>query len=244
MGKRSNVIVAVGVAVFVIGAGAAFFVLRNGSGDGGTKTATAGESSVLYAAKEIPSGTSGAQAFEQGYVKTRSIGKSSKPAGALTDSSQLAGKSALGVVSAGTVITDSQFAAPQTKLGSVKIPDGKMALALKITPPQGVAGFAAAGDHIDVFGVLKVGPEAPAAKLIMQNTEVLSVTPNGVPATTAATAGGADPTYLLAVNATEAERCVYYTSFGELYFSLVSKGAAVAGPTPGSSSADALKQLS
>ena len=33
MGKRSNLIVTIGLAVFVIGAGATFFVVRNGGGD-------------------------------------------------------------------------------------------------------------------------------------------------------------------------------------------------------------------
>ena len=36
---------------------------------------------------------------------------------------------------------------------------------------------------------------------------------------------GTNPTFLLAVTATEAERLVFYTSFDSLYFSLVSKDA-------------------
>ncbi len=244
MGKRSNLIVTIGLAVFVIGAGATFFVVRNGSG-GSSKSAAPTGSSVLYAAKDIASGTTGAQAVEQGFVKTRSISKTAKPAGALTDSSELAGKTALGSVPQGTVITGSQFATPQTSLGSVKIPDGKMALALSLSAVPGVSGFVAAGDHIDVFGVLKDGPGSPSTKLIMQNTEVLSVSPSGAAATAAAaTAGGTNPTYLLAVTAPEAERLVFFTSFDSLYFSLVSKNAAAVGPTPGTDAADALKQLS
>ncbi len=242
MGKRSNLIVTIGLAVFVIGAGATFFVVRNGSG-GGSKSAAPTGSTVLYATKDIPSGTTGAQAIEQGYVKTRSVSASAKPAGALSDQSALAGKSALGVISSGTVITGSQFTAPKTTLGSVKIPDGKMALALAMQPAPGAAGFVGTGDHIDIFGVLKEGPGSPSAKLIMQNTEVLSAGPAGTVATAAA-AASTNPTYLVAVTAPEAERLVYFTSFDALYFSLVSKDAAAVGPTPGSSAADALKQLS
>lgn len=240
MAKRSNLIVTIGLAVFVLGAGATFFVVRNGSG-GGSKSAAASDSTVLYATKDIASGTSGAVAVEQNFVKTRSVSASARPAGALTDPSQLADKKAVGNVPAGTVITSTQFATPQTSLGAVTIPDGKMALALSLAPIPGAAGFIAANDHIDIFGVLKDGPTAPSAKLIMQNTQVLSTGPGG--ASVAAVAGAA-PTYLLAVTAPEAERLIFLTSFESLYFSLVSKEAAAVGSTPGSSANDAFKQLS
>jgi len=245
MAKRSNLIVTIGLAVFVVGAGATFLVVRNGSGDSSndsTKATAAGSSTVLYAAKDIPSGTTGSQAVEAGLVKTKTVTASAKPAGALTDPTGLTGKKSVGNVPEGTVLTSSQFAAPQTTLGSVKIPDGKTALALSLAPVAGAAGFVGAGDHIDVFGVLKEGPGSPSAKLIMQNTEVLSVSPSGAAAVAAA--AGTNPTYLLAVTAPEAERLVFYTSFDSLYFSLVSKDAAAVGSTPGSSAADALKQLS
>ncbi len=232
MAKRSNIILGIGLAVFVVGAAATFLVLRNSDGSGSSKTAASGQSTVLFAAKDIPSGVSGAQAVEQGYVKTRAIEDKANPAGALADPSELAGRSALGKVSQGTIITGSQFAARQTTLGAVKIPDGKMALAITLKPAAGAAGYVAAGDRIDVFGVLKDGPGAPAAKLIMQNTEVLSTSPGGV--ATAAAANTTEPTYLLAVTAPEAERLVFYTSFNDIYFSLVSKDAATAGGTPGS----------
>jgi len=232
MAKRSNLILTIGLVVFIVGAGATFLVVRNGSGS--TKSVGAGGSSVLYAAKAIPSGTAGVAAYDQGYIKTRSVSAAAKPAGALADPSELAGKTALGSVPEGTIITSSQFAAPQTTLGSVKIPEGKTALALSLAPVPGLAGFAAAGDHVDIFGVLKEGPGSPSAKLIMQNTEVLTVSP----------VAAGNPTYLLAVTAPEAERLVFFTSFDSLYFSLVSKDAAAVGNTPGSFAADALKQLS
>lgn len=242
MGKRSNLILIIGLAVFVIGAGATYLVVRNGDGGSTKATAASGDLTVLYAAKAIPAGTTGAQAIEQGLVKTKPVSASAKPAGALSDPAGLTGKKAVGNVPEGTVITSSQFAAPQTSLGSVRIPDGKTALALSLAPVPGAAGFVGAGDHIDVYGVLKDGPGSPSAKLIMQSTEVLSVSPSGTAAAVAA--AGTNPTYLLAVTAPEAERLVFYTSFDSLYFSLVSKDAAAVGNTPGSSAADALKQLS
>jgi Flp pilus assembly protein CpaB len=239
MGKRSNIILTIGLAVFVLGAGATFLALRN-SGDS-TPTASGG-SSVLYAAKDIPAGTTGAAAYEGGLIKSRSADAKTRPANAVSDPSQLSGMKAVTSVPAGTVLTSDQFAVPQTSLGTVKIPDGKTALSIQLGWIPGGAGFVASGDHIDVFAVAKDGPGSPSAKMIMQNTEVLSVSPSGTVAQAAAAT--VSPTYLLAVSPAEAERLVYLTTFQSLYFSLVSKDAAAAGPTPGSGVADALKQLS
>ena len=244
MGKRSNLIVTLGLAVFIVGAAATYLVVRNS--DNGSTASGAGKVSVLVAAKPIPAGTTGANAVTQGLVKGKAIDPAAKPATALTDSSQLAGKTVTLGVSQGEILTTDQFQAAQTRIGTLKIPDGKTALAVQLGNVPGVAGFAGAGDHINIYGTVKPGddPKNPqgAAHLILQNTEVLNV--NG--ATLAATQGqpgGAGLVYLLAVSPTEAERLVYLTSFQQLYFSLVSKDAAPVGGTPGSSLADALKQF-
>jgi hypothetical protein len=57
MGKRSNLIVTLGLAVFIVGAAATYLVVRNS--DDSTATG-AGKGSVLVAAKPIPAGTTGA----------------------------------------------------------------------------------------------------------------------------------------------------------------------------------------
>ncbi len=245
MGKRSNLIVTLGLAVFIVGAAATFLVVRN---NGGSDTATAGPGrvTVLVADKQIPAGTQGSAAVNQGMVKSKVVVESARPADALTDVSQLAGKTVTLGVAQGQVLVTGQFQAAQTRIGTLKIPDGKTALAVQMGNVPGVAGFAGAGDRIDVFGVIKPGsdPKMPqgGSHLIMQNTEVLNV--NG---TTLAAAqgqpGGTGLVYLLAVTAPEAERLTYLTTFEQLYFSLVSKDAAPVAGTPGSSIADALKQF-
>ena len=243
MAKRSNLIVIIGLAVFVAGAAATFLIVRND--DDGKAGASSSEAAVLYADAAIPAGTTGGNAVDQGLVKSRSVALDSRPANALTDPSQLVGKTAVASVPEGSVLTEDQFTVPQTRLGTVKIPDGKTALALQLGWVQGVGGFVATGDRIDVFGVVKEGPGAPSAKLIMQNTEVLNVNVSGQTAAAGQPiSGDTKPIFLLAVTPQEAERLVYLTSFQQLYFSLVSKDAPAVGATPGSSAADALKQLS
>jgi Flp pilus assembly protein CpaB len=243
MGKRSNLIVTLGLAVFIVGAAATYLVVRN-TDDG--VVAGAGKATVLVADKPIPAGTTGASAVNGGLVKNKAIDIAAKPATALTDVSQLAGKTVTLGVSEGAILTAEQFQTAQTRIGTLKIPDGKTAIAVELSNVPGVAGFAGAGDRINIYGVVKAGsdPKLPAgmAHLIMQNTEVLNV--NGTTlAATQGQPGGTGLLYLLAVSPAEAERLIYLSTFESLYFSLVAKDAPPVGPTPGSSIADALRQF-
>jgi len=242
MGKRSNLIVTLGLAVFIVGAAATYLVVRN-SDDG---SSGAGKVSVLVAAKPIPAGTTGATAVSTGLVKAKNVDPAAKPPTALTDASQLAGKTVTLGVSEGAVLTAEQFQAAQTRIGPLKIPDGKTALAIQMNNVPGVAGFVGAGDHINVYGLIKPGddPKYPqgASHLILQNTEVLNV--NGANQVAAqGQPGGTGLVYLLAVTPSEAERLTFMTTFQQLYFSLVSQDSAPVAVTPGSSIADALKQF-
>jgi pilus assembly protein CpaB len=243
MGKRSNLIVTLGLAVFIVGAAATYLVVR--SSDDGVSS-SANKVSVLVAAKPIPAGTTGTNIVTQGMLKTKAVDATAKPATAISDASQLAGKTVTLGVAEGQVLTLDQFQQAQTRIGTLKIPEGKTALALQLANVPGVAGFAGAGDHINIYGVIKPGsdPKNPqgASHLILQNTEILNV--NG--ATLAAAQGqpgGTGLVYLLAVTAAEAERLIYLSTFEQLYFSLVSKDAPPVGATPGSSIVDALRQF-
>ncbi len=243
MGKRSNLIVTLGLAVFIVGAAATYLLVRSSDGGG---TSSANRVPVLVAEKPIPAGTTGTAVVTQGLIKTRNIDAGAKPANAIADASQLAGKTVTLGVSEGEILTLDQFQTAQTRIGTLKIPDGKTALALQLANVPGVAGFAGAGDRINIYGVVKPGsdPRNPqgATHLIMSNTEVLNV--NGTTlAPTQGQPGGTGLVFLLAVSPVEAERLIYLSTFEQLYFSLVAKDAAPVGATPGSSIADALRQF-
>src|SRR5919202_533588 len=157
----------------------------------------------------------------------------------------IVGAAATYLVAGGQILTTEQFQQAQTRIGTLKIPEGKTALALQLANVPGVAGFAGAGDHINIYGVVKSAVEAKGSasvRLIMQNPEVLNV--NG---TTLAAAqgqpGGSGLVYLLAVSPAEAERLVYLTTFEQLYFSLVAKEQPAVDNTPGATNADALRAL-
>lgn len=242
MAKRSNVIVAIGLAVFIVGALATFLIVRDDSDE--NPAPGSGRISVLVAAKDIPAGTDGAAAINNGLVKSKVVNESAKPETAFTDPTQLVGQTALLGVPEGAVLTSGQFQQAQTRIGTLKIPEGKTALAVQLANVNGVSGFAGAGDRINIYGVVKpnVIPPDGEARLILQNIEVLNV--NG---TTLAAAqgqpGGTGLVFLLAVNPTEAERLVHLSSFEALYFSLVAKDTPAVSATPGSGLDDALTPL-
>lgn len=224
-----------GLALFVVGAViAGYFTLRDsGSGDGGPTT------QVLMAAKTIPAGTTGSNAAAQGLVDQRSVPTSAAPADALTDVAQLAGKIAIGTVREGQILTGGQFPAAQTRIGTVRLPPNRSALALQLENVPGVAGFAGAGDRIDIYSVVRDGEGADrGVRLVMQGVEVLNV--NGTTlAPVQGQPGGPGLVFLLSVTKAEAERLIYLSSFERLHFTLISEEQSPA-PTPGARPADAL----
>src|SRR5436190_19694117 len=83
--QRPNLIVVLGLAVFVVGAAAAWLVLRDNS-----SSSAADATTVLVADKPIAAGTTGQAAVAQGLIKVKKIDIKARPATALTDASQLA----------------------------------------------------------------------------------------------------------------------------------------------------------
>jgi Flp pilus assembly protein CpaB len=236
LARRSKLTAAVGVLLLVAGAVAVLRTLR------GSSPAAGGGASVLYAAKPIAAGTTGAAAVEQGLVKTKTVSPDDAHPDVLVSTSQLAGTTSPTDIPAGRILTRAEFPPSQTRIGNLHIPRGKTALALQMTNVPGVAGFAGAGDRINVYGAFENGgDDAARAQLVMQGVEVLKV--NG---TTLAPAQGepegADLVFLVAVSPAEAERLVYLMTFEKLYFSLVPKDQPPVPPTPGFGAADALKR--
>lgn len=238
MGPRSKLTAVVGVLLLAVGAVAIFRMLSDDSGAG----ASAG-ASVLYAAEPIPVGTTGAAAVQQGLVKSKRVSPDSAHPDVIVEVSQLGGTTSQTDIPAGRILTRAEFPPSQTRLGTLRIPQGKTALAVQMANVPGVAGFAGAGDRVNVYGAAEnAGADGAArAQLVMQGVEVLKV--NGT--TLAPTQGQPDGTslvFLLAVSPVEAERLIYFMTFEKLYFSLVPKDQVPVPPTPGWGAADALKR--
>ena len=240
MANRRKLLFGAGLAIFLVGGLMAALAVTRSSGRSGAGN----EVPALYAARPIPAGTTGAIAVNQGLVRARAVTATALPPGALTDVSQLAGTITAALVPQGKVLVIEDFPPAKTRLGNLRIPEGKTALAVQLKNVAGLAGFAAAGDRIDIYGVSRESAPSstagPSVHLIMQQVEVLNV--NG--GTVAAVQGkpdGADLVYLLAVTPADGERLIYLTSFQQLYFSLVPQGQIPVGSTPGAGPADSLR---
>src|SRR5260370_18979714 len=72
--QRPNLIVVLGLAVFVVGAAAAWLVLRDSS-----TSSAADSTSVLVADKPIAAGTTGQAAVAQGLIKVNNIDRNARP---------------------------------------------------------------------------------------------------------------------------------------------------------------------
>jgi Flp pilus assembly protein CpaB len=131
---------------------------------------------------------------------------------------------------AGTVVVNgaTSGAAPT----SFTIPEGKQAVAVQVTNVAGVAGYAKAGDTVNVYGNVQNDkatstPTPPSTKLILPGVQVLAVT-GPAPGTETGNA-----TYLLALDAAQAEQAIFFARFESLWLTLVPKGQAQPPATPG-----------
>jgi Flp pilus assembly protein CpaB len=233
MTSRTKTALVAGVALLVAGGGgAAYLGTREPAGD-----PSAGKVAMYYAAAPVATGTAASVALADGSIRSKAVLPEERPADAVTDPTQLSGRVA-GSTAAGTTITTSMFPAPQTRIGTVVIPPGKRALALEIAPLAGVAGFVGAGDHIDVYGIVKGAATPASVRLVLQSVEVLNVNGAGLP-TVQGQPGSPNLIYLLAVTPVDAERLIYLNEFEKLYFDLVPSGEAPV-KTPGAGPAGAL----
>ena len=238
MANRRKIVFALGLLVFLVGG------LLTARAFVGGATETAPTVSVLSAARPIPAGTTGAAAVNEGMIRVRALPASARPPEALTDVAQLAGTITPAPLPEGKILLPEDFPAAKTRLGNLRIPEDKTALAIRLTNVPGVAGFAGAGDRINIYGVTKpteeAAPAGPSVRLIMQHIEVLNVN-GGAVTTLQGQPDGPDLVYLLAVTPAEAERLIYLMTFEQLYFSLVPRDQPPVSSTPGSGPNDSLR---
>jgi Flp pilus assembly protein CpaB len=149
------------------------------------------------------------------------------------DKDKAAASATTTTVQAGTVVVNSAAVAAPT---SFTIPEGKQAVAVQVPFVAGLAGYAKAGDHVNVYGNVEKGatnPIPPATKLILPDVQVLAVT-GPAPGT-----DGGNTTYLLALDASQAEQAIFFAKFDSLWMTLVPKGQPAPAATPGRSEKNA-----
>jgi Flp pilus assembly protein CpaB len=240
--SRSNLLVLLGIAFFVVGGVIVYLITSDDDGGG---SSSAEHVQVVVASADITPGELADELIAENKLRTEDIDATQLVAGAIGSLNQLAGGTFTQGFQADQQITSAgvQLQPPRT----YKIPEGFDAVAVQLDFVPGVAGYVSAGDHINLYATIT----GERAELVLTNVEVLDVDltipPRRGTATDPETSGAARAsssavTYLLALRPVDIEKVVYLTEFQGLYASLVPKDAAPAGPTPGRDSGSILEE--
>lgn len=227
MGRRTLLLIAA-LVVAALGTTGVFLYVN-----GVDKRAGAGYDLVesLVATAPIEVGTTAQQAQDSGALELREfLAKSLKGLTPLSDISGIADKVALAPIAVGEPIVAGQFG----DLGSssaLPIPEGKLAVSVQLDDPARVAGFVGPGSNVAVFLTTSeisgpnAGEESTRVLLPMvgviaagQTTMVTKTTGTG---DTAQTEQIPKAILTLALDQTEAQKIVYGSQHGQMYFALL-----------------------
>ena len=212
--------------------------------NGSTARAAVGQNlvSVLVVSKAISAGTAADKIG--GSVELRPLPKSAVPAGALTVLTSLTDQVTAQDLPAGQVLLPAQFTAKQLA-GSLRIPDGKLAMSIEMQEPQRVAGFVLPGSQVAVFVTYAKGGSTTdlATRLLISKVQVIAVGPTAlstVGGTSAKKSDAADgpaeskSTALItvAVDAGQALKMVQASQAGTLHFALLSDTSKISDGSP------------
>jgi len=186
---------------------------------------------ALVATSPIAAGTSAADAQAAGALDQREfLAKSLEGLAPLSDISGIADQVAIAPIAAGEPITAGQFGAPGQS-SALPIPEGKMAVSVQLGDPARVAGFVVPGSKVAVFLTTSEteGADAgqQATRLLLPTVEVIAAGQTTLVATTTEEGDTAQTEQLpkailtLAVDQEEAQKIVYGSQNGQMYFGLL-----------------------
>jgi Flp pilus assembly protein CpaB len=241
MHNRSNMLLALGAAVFLIGAALVVSVVQSTN----HKESNPATGAVLVARETIPAGTSGADAIAKQLVVPRNIPSDVRAADVLVNPAELSGRILDSQIDAGEQIRASDLRPMTVRGGAIKIPAGQQGVAIQMPFVSGGAGYIGPGDFVDIYGNVKPAEGEPMTKLVLGGVRVLDVSTEVAPRVasgeTSERAGTSNVTYLLALDADQAERVIYLATNQELWLTLQGEGNPPVPSTPGRTSADVFK---
>jgi pilus assembly protein CpaB len=197
---------------------------------------------VLVAKELIKAGTTAAAAESAGALKLETLPRMAVPAGALSVIAPVSTMVASSDIYPGEQLLAAKFAVPGS-LQALPIPAGKIATSVQLGDPQRVAGFVKPGSEVAVFITINPqssravagGPADDVTRLLLPRLTVLAVGPTTLVKPTNEQQQNLEelPTAILtlAVDQLQAQKLIYATSKGTLYFALLTKDSKVA-PAP------------
>jgi pilus assembly protein CpaB len=204
---------------------------------------------VLIASERIPAGTSGASLRERELVREVVMPRLSVPEGAMeTVPEDLDSLVLTADLQPQQLLLRGAFGPATTLSGGLGVPEGMLAVSVRIDVDQQVAGFVRPGSQIAIFNTYEApddngDPEQEQeadnrrTRLLLPRVEVLAVGVFGDGGVTTATAGDDEQAtsgliLTLSVNQTDAERLIHATRTGQLYLALLTDTSEIE-PGPG-----------
>lgn len=242
MHKRSNLLLALGAGIFLIGAALVVGVIQNSNRDEGS----AATGVVLVARETIPAGTSGADAIAKEMVVARSVPEKARAADVLINTNELSGRVVDTQIDSGEQITASALRPITVRGGAVRIPAGQQGVAIQLPFVSAGAGYIGPGDFVDIYGNVKSGEGGDAfTKLVLGGVRVLDVSTEVAPRVdsgqSAERPATSNVTYFLALTADQAERVIYLAANQQIWLTLQGEGNQAPPSTPGRTAADVFK---
>lgn len=245
MPKRSTLMTAIGVTVFLIGGALVLLVTSSGGASGSTRhSVQAGPPTVVVATRDLTAGTSGDDVVREKLVLTKAVPANQIARGAITSLAQLAGQSLARDVAQNAQIVsgDLRTVAGDTTVSNLAVPAGQQAITISLPAAAGLSGVAAPGDTVNIYAnVAKVagenlaratGATSPCSQLVASNVQVLDVSPRadahkaGSLGSLGGATGSPQVSFLLAVPPATAQSIVFFASNESLYLTLVPQGQA------------------
>jgi pilus assembly protein CpaB len=230
MGRRTILL----IAAIVVAALGTVLVFLYAQGANDRATADNKPVDVLVATAQIASGTTGAAAQQANSFKVQSIPKSAVAPGALSSADSIQSELALSTIFVGQQILSQQWGSTPESTSSLPIPKGKIAISVQLGDPARVAGFVEPGSNVAIFSTLN-----DATQLLVPKVEVIAAGPTTIVSTVSKDTSGNTNTedlpkalLTLAVDQANAQKIIFASQQGELYFGLLTSTSVVRPSAP------------
>ncbi len=251
--KRSNnLIIVLGLVTAVVGGGLVLLLLGRGDDNTVSTGSSGGNVPVLVSKRAIAVGSAGGDLGDA--VEVKEVPAVTRSSDALVSLGELADRTTTVDIGPGQQLRSAFFRQRTVRGDAIKVPAGKQAVAMKIPFTNAGGGYVGPGDRINLYALVgkQNGTVTPlcgeglcpggdpknaqaTSQMVLSNVEVLDVSQEVAPATvtpvqptpgqvsrTAETQ--ASLTYLMALDAGQAEKAIFFARFGEVYLTLVPKG--------------------
>jgi Flp pilus assembly protein CpaB len=184
-----------------------------------------GKVTVLVAARDIPSGTSGADVVDQKMLKEQTVPRKAVVAGAISSPDQLAQYVATQDVYEGEQVSSRRFAPPAEQGVRSQIKGTQRAYELAGDPNQLLAGTLKEGDHVDIVGNWGVkvqggnGNDHHITRVVLRNILVMRA-PVGTGGSGTVTGGDKSENLQLRVTDVQAQKLFWIEKNGDWHLTL------------------------